>query len=166
MTSHSQLRSERPKTSHSIHRLNNHSISAVGGGLGIDRSGTHTDKDMNTSTLEKEKSLDDRNGGAYARSQLQHIEETKKKTHQRPMSGGLQKIKTESQRSRINKMNQNFSMYDKFGASSGNQNGLSPDKNMNQFSSLNSNPHHNNSKSSGVTAGSSVFGAGSQYQAS
>lgn len=79
--------------------MNNHSI---GGG------GT-TDPDMND---KGDKNPDERS--SYAKQQLQQIEENKKKS-QRPLSGGLQKIKNESHRSRINKMNQNYSMYEKFG---------------------------------------------------
>eukprot|EP00347_Sterkiella_histriomuscorum_P010654 403375442 len=103
------LRGERPKTSHSIHRMNNHSI----GG---------TEQELQ----EKDKTVEERT--SFARQQVQHIEDNKKKS-QRPLSGGLQKIKNESHRSRINKMNQNYSMYEKFGQSAGAQGGFSPDKN-------------------------------------
>lgn len=44
------------------------------------------------------------------------------------------KIKNESHRSRINKMNQNFSMYEKYGVN--NTTGFSPEKNQ-QYQSIN-----------------------------
>ena len=58
-----------------------------------------------------------------------HLEE-KKKGVSRPLSGGLQqKVKSEGQKSRVNKINpsQNMSMYEKFG---GLGLGGSPERNM------------------------------------
>ena len=68
-----------------------------------------------------------------------------KKRSSRPMSGGLSKLlKSDAQKSRITKVNANYSMYDQMGNANG-SNGFSPEKN---FGSKASDPNKSNERQS------------------